>query len=376
MQTIFILGIFGVLYTSVAVLISMVATSSMQLKVERIKEVEAFFQDVEIAVNKGFLSENVDFVSVGFQTTFPTAPGSDQTERLDNSIAEASKRFDKLLAPYMSWAPEKILKDPWGTDYYFARALDDAVIYADNKGNEVTAPISVFLLVSAGPDKAFADYADKTSTAVFPKNYDDIKRLVMPETDASADNIVHVFSTMEPMADSWNYAKNLHGRVLSVFTDNYKSQYELFSPTLQAEYYNKVDGSGNKVLNFFVGGAWIGDSVAPSKDPSDPCLSTYMNAWKDPRCNVPNIGNGFGNLTEVTGFPVFETGVENIGMLSEVQAGLEKLSFVMPNINVTVSDSDYGLQDKITVSFTQGTQTNWTVVYSEELDGNRIIGGF
>lgn len=360
MQAIFILGMFGVFYTALAVLIAMVSTSSMKLKAERVDMVEAYFQDVEEAINEGYLSQNVDFTGVGLNTA--SASG----ERLDMSAIESDKRMDNLIAPYVSWRPEEIQKDPWGTPYYYRAITQVTPIFAskdDATGHvgSVSAPLVAFMLVSAGPDRSFADYDDREDVSSFPTSYDGIKRYTSPENDAYADNIVHVFTTMEPMNKSWNYAKSLHDKTMNIIADHYKRQYEAFVDTISTEYYDNVE--------MFSGGSWRGNDPAPG------CTSTYMNAWKDPNCNVAGVTDG--NLTEHDDFPKMESDLDALGVSEEIGSGLSSLDFVNNELNIALGSSAQGLDDLVTISFQNpGTATGWVISYQKTLQGTDIIGGF
>lgn len=384
MQSLFILALFGILFSTVAVITTSLSTSAMQQKLIRIEQVEDMFQDVETAVKKGYLGDNVDFGSLSGMTL-------GNARRIDVSVpsGQISRQIsnEAFLGPYISWKSEDLLVDPWGTNMFMAAYYDDITIYADTLSptgtNEVVAPVAAFILYSAGPDRIFGVGSGVSASSYptsgfggFPNTFDDIRRFTPDNNVGGEDDIVHVFTTLETAQEMWSHTKEVFDKMVSAVADNYKQQYDLFTPIIQTQYYDVVefyDASFN----------WIGDQTGSSLGYGVNCESTLIHAWKDDDCNVPGIAGG--NLTGFAGFPVMYNGMTNndnrdrdamkaLGIDFEFQRIPPDL--IDEPLDLTLGSSSNGLNDRMDFEITDtGSANDWDIEYSRRLEGGDIISG-
>ncbi|MAF31700.1 MAG: hypothetical protein CMF60_05795 [Magnetococcales bacterium] len=370
MQSIFILALFGILYSTVAVITTMLSTSAMQKKLERIEYVEQFFEDIEIGITKGYLGEFSDFASAGL-----TISVSDY--RVDSSQVDPVKRLSHpdFLPKYISYSPDAFEKDPWGTNYYMAAFVTDVMVYADNASdvaiiapapgnNEAKAPVAVFLLYSAGPDKQFGD-------ATPPGTYNTMRRFSKPTNTAGEDDIIRVFTTLGTMQEMWNHTQDVFDKMVSAVADNFKQQYDLFTPTIQTEYYDKVDFYDSSFN-------WVGDNNAPG------CGTPLIHAWKDDQCDVDNVtdfdSDGKKNLVGAAGFPVMygnttttdSVMMQNLGIDAEYARMIPNL---LNNLDLRVGSTTTGYLDVMEFVIEDSGSTEWEITYSKRLEGGDIISG-
>jgi hypothetical protein len=368
-QSLFILSLFGIIYTTVAVITTMLSTSAMQLKLQRIDAVKEMFIDIESAIVDGYLGDHVDFSDLAFPIP--------ANRRIDLAVADINDRIDKFLGEYISWTSPQLLKDPWGTDIFISMTSQNVTIYSDNKNpsaldgvgnpigvNTVTAPINAFILLSAGPDKQFG-----TAAGLMPTLYNganSARRYTKANNAAGEDDIVHVFTTFSAMNEMWTHTQDVQRKMMSIAGDNYKQQYELFTPQIQVSFYDVVDfydASFN----------WIGDVPLAGSG----CAATALiHTWKDPNCSITEVvSNGIaaGNLTGEVGFPVFTADLSALGLDKEEERLLQGLT---PNINLTLpAASPTGFQDRLDFELMVDGGNDWNITYETRLEGSEIIGG-
>lgn len=361
MQSIFILALFGILYSTVAVITTMLSTSAMQQKLERIEYVENIFQDIEAGIKKGYLGDNPDFFGLGIN---PGVGVAGTRFAIDGSLPSSNiRRIDNFLPQYISYSADDILVDPWGQNYILEMNYRELTIYADTDAppgitNEVVAPIAVFLLYSSGPDRVFGDPNP-------PNPYNNMRRFTAPTNANGEDDILHVFTTLGTTQEMWNHTKDVFDKTMSVVTDNYKQQYDLFTPTIQTNYYDIVDFYDSSFN-------WIGDTVVPG------CGTTYIHAWKDDSCNVPGVVGG--NLTGLANFPTMypDTTTSNADMMQDLGIDLEynrMIPGLLDGLNLTVGSSGGGFLDRMDFEINESAGSHWEITYAKRLEGEGIISG-
>ncbi|MAI08021.1 MAG: hypothetical protein CMF61_03590 [Magnetococcales bacterium] len=363
MQSIFILALFGILYSTVAVITTMLSTSAMQKKIERIEFVQELFQEIEIGVKKGYLGDNPDFIGLGIT---PGSGVAGTRYAIDATIGAANaRRLDNFIPRYVSYANDQLLIDPWGVPYILEMNYRSVTIYADSDpdtppgyNNEVEAPVAVFMLYSAGPDRRFG-------TPNPGNTFNQMRRFEKPTNADGEDDIVHVFTTISTAQDMWNHTKETFDKMLSAVSDNYKQQYDLFTPTIQTDYYD--------VVNFYDSSFnWIGDDPAPS------CGTALIHAWKDDSCNVPGVTGG--NLTGRAGFPVMypnttDTNTEMMEYLG-IDAEYDRMiPGMLDQLDLTVGSTGGGYLDRMDFVITEDAASQWTIEYAKRLEGSDIISG-
>lgn len=351
MQSLFILALFGILYSTVAVITTMLSTSAMQQKLQNINYVEQLFEDIETGIKKGYLGNDVD-LDDGTMNLNPADGSSLGYYAMDMNTLDADRRIDKWLPRYVSYAGEELLKDPWGTDYIIEMNYMDLQIYADVSGNSVRAPVAVFLLYSAGPDKQFGNNNP-------PNTYTGMQRFTAPNNANGEDDIVRTFTTLETAQEMWNHTQEVFDKMVSAVSDNYKQQYDLFAPTIQTDYYD--------VVNFYDASFnWIGDDPAPG------CSTALIHAWKDPAC--PN------NLTAYPDFPVMYPNtvdsdtvmMENLGIDAEYE---RMIPGFLSSLDLTPSNGAGGYFAQMQFSVQEDANSQWDITYSQTLQGSDIISG-
>ena len=103
MQALFYLGLFGTIFFMIVSITVGTASSSMQLKLDRLARVDKLFHDTEYAINNLVIDKN--------GTMQPTP---------NNTLS--------FLAEDVGFTKDELTKDPWGSDYTVVRIDQEEVI--------------------------------------------------------------------------------------------------------------------------------------------------------------------------------------------------------------------------------------------------------
>lgn len=270
MQVIYVLGLFGFIFSVVMGLTSNLTRSAMQNKLNEVAHTREMFEDIEKAVNDGVMANYADLKQISH--TFRNGTGGDL-----NTPALGGTRRDFLygrnghpgILEFVSWPPPlsgsggwtsaRRLQDPWGSNlriyFYTQYTLVDT---------GVSAPETAFAIISPGPNRTF-------ETSIGAVNFNNVKSADAPN---GSDDIVFVFTTRPALIRTWNTATKALDNLVKAVEANYTDQYVRFMPNIktynEAMFSSGSFGFDNASLN-----AW---ESALSGQPNFPRMPTTMSA--------------------------------------------------------------------------------------------------
>lgn len=307
MQAVFILGFFATVYAIVLAFTISLSQSAMQQKIQRIEDTKQIFSDVEYAINKGVLAEGPDAELVNCDT-------------------------DKFIfaQPYVKWRREDLIKDPWGVDFYCYSFVMPTTLYADTTSNVVIAPVRVFALVSAGPNRV----SEIETGGGAPVDFSSASTLEAP---AYSDDIVYVFSTYDQMADMWTMVKEKVDKAKAIALEDYQQQLRAYQPFID-QYF---EDNGADLLEEF----------------SD--TDIVSRKWvEDLHPETGGAGFMLDGQSSDEGYPRISTDLEFSADFKDMPP------IVASSLNVDVDNNLY--QGTLSVDPLAGSE--WTITYSLDLD--------
>lgn len=263
------LGFFGLIAALVGSITVTQMASSMQHKVDNQTQVQQMFQDFEYAVNSAYLKENLDLRAAGVDG--PNARNTIGAEFNNTSAIDA-------MLPWLRWSRQQLLTDPWRTPIRYYAYEDSTVFYSNpNDSNPATvdgsvvAPVVYWVLVSAGPDRAFSsgpdgDGSQPSNSGVIILNYANYPQ--------GGDDIVLAFSTLAAMRAHYNNFQAIEEKVANLALKSYREQVTAFMRTDYAEDYmadriddllNPTGGGGTSFIDGEVYRALLQDPLAHSQ---------------------------------------------------------------------------------------------------------------
>lgn len=196
MQALFYIGLFGTFFFVMSGITVGVARTTFQQQLDREDRVVDVFRDIEYAINKVILRDQLSLAA----------------EPLDNM---------NYILPHLSWSSSDISIDPWSRPVVAARVDENQVIAAFGSSGQAIATVSHFALISGGPDRNVDTPAPTTVT----------EWRLLHSTGGVGDDVVHTFSTRAPMTETWNSAAEVEKKVQDIAVRNYRQRVEQFSPS-------------------------------------------------------------------------------------------------------------------------------------------------
>jgi len=196
MQALFYIGLFGTFFFVMSGITVGAARTTMQQQLDRKDRIVEVFRDVEYAINKVILRDQLSLAS----------------ENIDDM---------NYVLPHLSWSSGDIAIDPWQRPIVSARIDENQVIAAFGTGEQAIANVSHFALISGG--------ADRSIETPIPTSVTEWRTL--HSTGGVGDDVVHTFSTRAPMTETWNAAAEVEKKVQDIAVRNYRQRVEQFSPS-------------------------------------------------------------------------------------------------------------------------------------------------
>ncbi len=208
MQALFYIGLFGTFFFVMSGITVGMARTTMQLQLDKENKAQHIFSDIEYAINKIVLSERLS---------------------LDG---ESTTNIDYVIR-YLSWGADEVRQDPWGANINMIRLDENQVIAAFGGGQNATAQVSHFAIISGGKDRAIQTATPTTIT----------EWRTLHSAGAVGDDIVKTFSTRGPMMKIWNNATEVEDKIREIAISDYQQRIEQYSPIT-------VAGGDNDVGDF------------------------------------------------------------------------------------------------------------------------------
>lgn len=220
MQAIFFISLFSLMFLLVSGIVTGLSKSIMQMNVERVAEVKKMFNEIDLALNR---------------VVFKEVQGSTLKKRVvDLSDPEITDLSGEFLTKYISFSKSQLEHDPWGNEVHLIRKVDHEQIWGGSGGQKVIAPVSYFLLVSAGPNERYDLFNYLSVDADFPNlSLNDIKTIDLTDKSIVRDDIIYRFSNYGAILDLWQQVEELDGTIKNIALDYYKNKIDSFSPLLQ-----------------------------------------------------------------------------------------------------------------------------------------------
>lgn len=233
MQPVFFISLFSLIFLMFSSMTAGMTKNIMQANIERIEYTKKMFSELEVIINKAVF--------------------------VDANIVDLSNRsYIDLKGNYLpkksSYTRTQLTLDPWSRKIYLLKVTEHTRIWGAKNGQFAEAPISTFMLVSAGPNQVY-DAFEKWS---FPVNNstdhlinitsstnpsaNDLKTLDLSNTDEIGDDIIVRFNNYDAMVNIWQRAEDLDNIVRNVAINYYKSSVDAFSPLVQLAQRSKDDG--------------------------------------------------------------------------------------------------------------------------------------
>jgi hypothetical protein len=204
MQAVFILAFFSMLMAIMSSFIMGAGSSTAQLSRQRIAETEAYFRNIELVVNEDLTPAQLE-----------AAPATQTAvEVLQQSpIAQ--------MAPG-SWGNP--LVDAWGTPMRIPQSFPRANIAL---ANGVMAPITGFVLISAGPDRTFQTSLPAANTLASLQG-------VIPQV--GSDDLVATFTNEDAQRRQLAMLQARLERIATAMLRNYRLKLSDYRGTIEANY--------------------------------------------------------------------------------------------------------------------------------------------
>ena len=241
MQVIFVFGLIGLVYTVVATLTIALSSSAIQVKQQNYQDIERFFDDIDIAINKSIIHQQF-------------------------FLSDVDKTDLTFLAPYLSWSQQELLTDPWGGEYRVHHAREYVTVYAegtcDGTHNCAQVPVDAFAIVSSGPDLVF-----QTTNLLETATYNDVRTL---SAALDEDDVVYTFTTFNAAHTLWQRIAGLSEQVFTLAAKHYTDQVQAFRDQIDIYY---IDNPGS-----YSGTEWMDDLTAQAAYPQMPASLAEIGA--------------------------------------------------------------------------------------------------
>jgi hypothetical protein len=204
MQTVLILALFSMLITIMSSFVMGAGSSTAQLSQQRIAETKAYFRNIELVVNEDLTPAQLE-----------AAPASQTAAQVlqQNAVAQ--------MAPG-SWGNP--LVDAWGTPLRIPSSFPRANIAL---ANGVMAPITGFVLISAGPDRTFQTSLPVANTLASLQG-------VVPPT--GSDDIVVTFTNEDSQRRQLAILQARLERIAAAMLRHYRLQLSDYRGTIETNY--------------------------------------------------------------------------------------------------------------------------------------------
>lgn len=245
MQAVFFIALFGLVMALISTFTVGISANSMQVKENRLTQLQRNFDNLEFAINSVFLKEHTTL-----QDSIPS---------LSAGIITLSPNDLSIFLPYMRTNLADLVADPWRQPIRYYAYQNPVVLCNDtNPSNDydcwVEAPVVYFVMVSAGPDRQFESGPDGQGGAPAA---DPIAFLSYAKP-ADSDDIIKVFSTESAMRQHYNNMTAVENQVEALILKSYRDQNNRFLKSAAVQNYI------NTRLDEVLSGAGFFDNIDPT----------------------------------------------------------------------------------------------------------------
>mgnify|MGYP006426499679 CR=1 FL=1 len=199
MQVLFYIGLFSTFFIVMSSITVGVSMSTMQQMVDQRANVEKMFRDVDFAINRIILRDSPSLEAYLL--------GDVSIDNVDDV---------QFTAENVSWSPQQLENDPWGSDIEVIHIHDPAPLGAD-----AVADVNYFILASAGLNRTMDTDLSGINTSADWRSF--------RATGASEDDIIHTFSTKDALTDNWNKSSETERRIIEKAKRVYGRKVEQFN---------------------------------------------------------------------------------------------------------------------------------------------------
>ena len=300
MQPVFFIALFSLIFLMFSSMTAGLSKNIMQNNIERIEETKERFAQIELALNViAFKQKNND--------------GLGTKSVVDLSDSDYRDLGGSFLSAHTNFTKQELENDPWGKKVHLLETTSREAIWGAKNGQIAEAPITTFMLVSAGPNNVY-DIAQKLKGT---QNVASLTPTEITNTDITdesqvGDDVIIRFNNYDAMLDIWLKAEELDNTVKNVALDYYKSRLDAFSPLIQLA---QRDVDRNGLLSDDIFSLTIdtdGDGTPDAIDPNDnydafanfgTSTSTFTNEWnEDDTANANDIYDVLTGQNGHTGF--------------------------------------------------------------------------
>tara|TARA_Y100001960_G_scaffold302080_1_gene352757 strand:+ start:7135 stop:8388 length:1254 start_codon:yes stop_codon:yes gene_type:complete len=235
----------------------------MQSNIERIAKTEEIFANVEVVLT-----------NIAYKQKSGSKGVVDLT---DSNITDLSGDF---LPAHTNFTAREIQKDPWEQDVHLVKSTTRELIWADLNGHRVEAPITTFLLVSAGPNRKYDMFENLGVSKTNPSmTANQVKTTNIKDESIVYDDIVVRFSNYDAMLNIWQRAQDLDNTVENVAVDYYKNMLDAFSPLIQLGQRDVTVGALDEDIFSSLDSS---DIYSAFQDLEDTSNTSLTNEWNNP----------------------------------------------------------------------------------------------
>lgn len=276
MQAVFILSLFSLIFAMFAGMSAGLSKNIMQANVDSIKDVKQMFHDVELILTK---------------VIYKTPKGKNYV--VDLSDSKYTDLKGSFLASNLGYSNKQLTIDPWHNKIFLLKSTEKVVIWGAKGEQRVEAPITTFVMVSAGPNGRYdlfdsCSMGDDPSTDI-PKSSSILTANLFDKENVVGDDIVIRFNNYDAMLDIWERVENVDTMVKNVALDYYKNLVDAFSPLIQLAQRDVVNNGSLRESIF--------DDT--NLDADETCLSKYSIADQKKPEVVFECYKGYETFTEL-----------------------------------------------------------------------------
>jgi hypothetical protein len=300
MQPVFFIALFSLIFLMFSSMTAGLSKNIMQNNIERIEETKERFAQIELALNViAFKQKNND--GLGTQSV------------VDLSNSDYRDLGGSFLSAHTNFTKHELENDPWNKKVHLLETTSREAIWGASGGQIAEAPITTFMLISAGPNNVYDISQNlKGNQNVATLTATDIKNTDITDESVVGDDIIVRFNNYDAMLDIWLKAEELDNTVKNVALDYYKSRLDAFSPLIQLAQ-RDVDRNGLLSDDIFsltvdTDGDGTPDAIDPGSDYDafanfGTSTSTFTNEWNvDDTSNANDIYDVLTGQNGHTGF--------------------------------------------------------------------------
>lgn len=270
MQPVFFVSLFSLVFLMFSSMTNGITKNIMQANIERVENTIKMFNEVETVINKVIFQDAkiVDFS--------------------DTSYLELAGDY---ISAKSSYSKSELSKDAWNNKVYLLKTTEHMRIWGAPGGQYADAPISHFILVSAGPNQRYDLFRhwgytiDTSSTSNIIAaggaiSSDDIKTVDITDVDVIGDDVVVRFNNYDSMYNLWEKAESLDTMVRDVALEYYKNSVDAFSPLIQFAQRDKdLNSENNLGYDIFDDSLFNSIGFDPFNQLQQGTSTSFQNEW-------------------------------------------------------------------------------------------------